>query len=194
MGNVGRVAMGAAQTPLVALAAAAALVVVPAARAEVAKPLTIKPLAVKPLAEAAAEQLRACLFLPGPASSPSGAGVASPPGLGRAGRVIVTEVPTDRGKLYAYRDPGHGEVVCGIALYGVDPKAIAERLVEVVKASPRRLVLDSPPHYSFDAKPGLTRYFADPKAPGMTGAMIVERPVGDDAPSLEADFHVVLIF
>jgi hypothetical protein len=150
-----------------------------------------------PLADAAEAQLRACVSKTGPELGRPGAPeVSAPPGLGRGSAVVVTEIPTDRGMLYAYRDRGlaGSEIVCGLAIYGVDPGALAERLVGVVMASPRRLIADPVPHYRLrDARPGRSRYFGDIRAPGLTGVLIFERPVTADAPSLEADFHVVLI-
>lgn len=149
----------------------------------------------RPLADAAEAEFKRCVSLPRPPqSNPGEAGIAAPAGLTRGSDVIVSEVATDRGKLYAYRDHGGREIVCGIAVYGADAGPLAERLIAAIKASPLHLEDDSKPHYALSsAKPGRVRYFGAGPAPGVEGALIIERPVGDDAPSLEADFHVILL-
>jgi hypothetical protein len=81
--------------------------------------------AVRPIAEAAEAQFRTCLAVDPATPAPKDPGGAAPPGLARAASVIVWQIPTDRGRLYAYRDRGKGEVVCGLAVYDVDPGPIA---------------------------------------------------------------------
>jgi hypothetical protein len=149
----------------------------------------------KPLAEAAEAQFARCVSSPPPEQARRrDDGVAAPAGLARGDAVTLSEVPTDRGKLYAYRDHGGREIVCGVAIYGVDPGPLAERLVAAVHASPLGLRDDPKPHYALSgAKPGRVRYFGAANGPGLEGVLIIERPASEDAPSLEADFHVILL-
>ena len=150
--------------------------------------------APKAIADAAEEQFRTCVSLPSPASAGANEiGVSVPPGLARGAAVTITQVPTDRGRLYAYRDHGGREIICGIAVYGVDPKPIAERLGRVIASSPIHLSPHSAAYTLSSAMPGDVSYFGHGPAPGLEGVLIFERPVADDSPSLEADFHVVLI-
>ena len=65
------------------------------------------------------------------------------------------------------------------------------RLAAIIAASPLRLTPNPAEPYSLpNARPAHPRYFGND---GLQGALIFERPAGPDGPSLEADFHVVLL-
>jgi hypothetical protein len=122
----------------------------------------------------------------------SGAIVPPPPGLSRHLEVKVAQISADR--LYEYRGTSPHEISCGIAMYGRVPKDLKLQLITIFEHIGSMWKLQPRSFYSFDGSVrGTETYWGLPNAPGVTGILLLERKPSPDAPTLEIDFHDVLI-
>ena len=115
------------------------------------------------------------------------------PGLPQGMR--LARIPTPSGELVVYEDDGRGSVIeCGVALYGAAPsdtEAAMQRSIERAKpgfqpASPSFWSLTSA--FTLD-----TRYWGDPRGPGLYGVLIRQGPPGASAPVIQVDSHSILV-
>ncbi|HEX4738524.1 MAG TPA: hypothetical protein VH331_13280 [Allosphingosinicella sp.] len=87
--------------------------------------------------------------------------------------------------LYAFRDEGGGELVCGIAVYGFDAAKIERRLRARIAAD-----RDFAPMPSNDSR---SSHWRLAKAEGMGGIDLVRRAPSRNMPALEAERHQILV-
>lgn len=119
---------------------------------------------------------------------PTGQSSAPPPGLSRQDQVEVAHGP--RGRLFEFRGTAQQEIACGIALYGpVAPRMRAQLLKTIT--SRRNEPTGSDP--VSDAGTGTVTYWGDAKGHGLSGIVMIERPPSPTAPTLQIDFHNILI-
>ena len=84
-------------------------------------------------------------------------------------------------------------MVCGVALYDAESKAaynaVLAQLRDTGKFIPMPLstyTLATPPAVS-------TSYLGNSKAPGLAGVLVLQRPAGAAAPTLQVDYHSTLV-
>ncbi len=130
-------------------------------------------------------------------ASPAGSiAPAQPPlcGIGRdGGDLKISHIPTSRGQLYAYHNEQGAEIVCGgpsteQALPG-GQQGVLDQLRASSKFARARLTaykLSTPAAAS-------SRYFGDSNAPGLYGVLVLQRPEGEDGPTLQVDYHRTLV-
>jgi hypothetical protein len=169
---------------------AACLTALAASTAKAASPATQPPAS---LDDEAVRQFALCLE-PDPSRLADAVKLpALPPGLGRTENIAIVRIPTRDGALYSYRDNGGNEIICGIAVYGVDAGRIERRLRAMIDGS-RRFTPASPGLDEL-AGSGAPRgaYWGDVRTPGMGGVHLLRRAPSPRAPALEADMHQTLV-
>lgn len=125
-------------------------------------------------------------------NAPASARVTPPPGLSRDRDVTVARLSANR--LFAYRGTGAHEIACGIAVYGPVPAGLRASLVRMIESHAGQWVAQPKAFYSLaHARPATITYWGAPRAPGLSGVMLMERAPSPDAPSLEIDYHGALI-
>jgi hypothetical protein len=169
---------------------AACLTALAMTSANAASPTTRTPASLE---DEAVRQFALCLQPDPPRLADMAKLPALPPGLGRTENIAIVRIPTRDGALYSYRDNGGNEIICGIAVYGVDAGRIERRLGAMIDGS-RRFRPASP---RLDAPAGSGKpeaaYWGDIGAPGMGGVHLLRRAPSPQAPALEADMHQTLV-
>ncbi len=141
----------------------------------------------------AANKLATCLTdrigIPAPATASS----EIPPGLARKD-VSIEKIPGNGVRGYAYHANSRSEIACGIALYGpVSSGEISALVSEVIKEKPSYSKSSADSYRLTAAAPAHITYYADPKAPALSGVLIFEREPSAKTPSVEIDYHRSLI-
>lgn len=126
-----------------------------------------------------------------PAATPS---ADLPPGLSRGKAVHVDALPGIAGKAYAYEGTSPREMACGIAIYGPVSDAVKSEIVGLIDSHAPIWTRHAPDPYRLSGRPAEEIYWGDPKAPGMTGVLLLSRKPSAGAPTLEVDYHKALIF
>jgi hypothetical protein len=115
-----------------------------------------------------------------------------PPGLIPGHNVSVTMLHGDTGKAFSYRGTVPNVISCGVALYGPVPDYVRKSARGAIERSGRWKV-SSPDFWKLSVPPADNEYWGDLRAPGLSGVTILTRQPGPDAPTLEIEFHRVLV-
>lgn len=124
---------------------------------------------------------------------PAGAiSVQPPPGLARAGDVNVEQLPARGYRLFTYQGTGN-EIVCGIALYGRVPANVVRSLTQLLDRQTRWARHSPGPYHLGADQLAKQTYWGDPKAPGISGALMFKRRPSASSPTIAIDVHTILV-
>lgn len=116
-----------------------------------------------------------------------------PPGLIEEGAVSVVPI-TGASQAFSYEGTNQRAMTCGVAIYGPVSREMRQRISALIAGNPKWK-----PHaidaYDLskrfpDAKEA---YWGDPFAPSMKGVAMLSRKPGAKAPTLEIEYHAVMV-
>jgi hypothetical protein len=81
---------------------------------------------------------------------------------------------------------------CGIAIYGNVPASLQQQIRKSIESNPKWKPL-SPDAYQLFGVPADETYWGDPLAPSMNGVVMLTRRPSPNAPSLEVEYHSMLM-
>jgi hypothetical protein len=116
-----------------------------------------------------------------------------PPGLSRSEPLKMTPLGRASAGAYAYEGTNPHEIACGVAVYGPVDKTFVSKTTAFIESYSNSYARDPQPHYRFSDSPARETYWGDPLAWGVSGIALLERPPSPSAPTLEVDFHRILI-
>jgi hypothetical protein len=103
-------------------------------------------------------------------------------------------VPDSHGRTFAYQGTSPHELACGVVLYGSVSSAKKRQIKAVINGYGLRWTPHPLGPYTLgEAVTGEQTYWGDPKAPGVSGVLLIERSPSKDRPTVEIDYHRVLI-
>jgi hypothetical protein len=124
-----------------------------------------------------------------PASAPD----RVPPGLIEGTGVSVAPIAGED-HAFSYEGTNPREMTCGVAVYGPVSRTMRQRITSLVEGNPRWK-----PHAatSYDLSKRFPdaeeTYWGDPLAPSMTGVAMLSRKPSPQAPTLEVQYHSVMV-
>lgn len=117
-----------------------------------------------------------------------------PPGISRGSNIKVAAVPSTHDRTFSYQGTSPHELACGVVLYGPVSLALKRQMKAVIDGySPRWTPQALGPYRLGQAVTGEQTYWGDPKAPGIVGVLMIERPPSKDRPTVEIDYHRLLV-
>ena len=145
-----------------------------------------------PIEAVAARELRRCIESGGaerftmatPDSVPRPPGVEIP----RGATTVFGRLSVDRGDLYIFSGWTGRTNLCGVAAYGVDRSALAERLARTLAATEDWISAD-PPDGSAATHSRPARYWGDRRNTDLHGAVLLVDDSTPSGPSVQVVYH-----
>ncbi|HEY0312218.1 MAG TPA: hypothetical protein VGC56_06950 [Allosphingosinicella sp.] len=139
-----------------------------------------------------AEALHACLAAPDHPFEAARASSRVPPGvMDKPAQAIPVGGP--RGRAFAYAGNRSNVITCGVALYGPVSASERKKLRLQIEQGALRLQAAPPDFYRVDARAGTASYWGDVRAPGLVGVLMLERSPGGGAPTVDIEYHRILV-
>jgi hypothetical protein len=114
-----------------------------------------------------------------------------PPGLSRGMEVQVEQLPGMAGKAFYYMSTQPRNKACGIALYGPVSNALKDELVKLINSRrPTEFSQATAFYHLPGAAPAEETYWG---VSGIEGVLVSSREPSANAPTLEIDFHQLLV-
>jgi hypothetical protein len=133
-----------------------------------------------------------------PASDPK----TVPPALIEGKAVNIVPVPGTNARAFAYEGIHPRVQTCGIALYGPVEPSLQRDIRQMIEDYALQRASDgrpawkpySPDRYNIADIPAATKdYWASPLAPSMYGVLMLTQSPSPNAPTLEVQYHAVLV-
>lgn len=129
-----------------------------------------------------------------PAKVPSASDAAQvPPGLIEGDAVSIVPI-TGATRAFSYEGTNQRVITCGVAIYGPVSREMRQRITALIAGNPKWK-----PH-TIDAYDLSKRfpdaeeaYWGDPFAASMKGVAMLSRKPGAQAPTLEIEYHAVMV-
>lgn len=111
-----------------------------------------------------------------------------PPGLIEGQNVNVVPLPGASGLAFSYEGTGKNVISCGIAVYGSLPASLLMEIRQLIDGHPRWMP-SSPDAYTVSGVPADRQYWGN----GFSGVLMLTREPGPSAPTLEVEYHSILV-
>lgn len=124
---------------------------------------------------------------------------AVPPGLIEGQGVSIAPVAGTDSRVFSYQGTGRREYSCGIAIYGPVSSSVRKSIRQDIESGSPKWILRPTSIYDLSNIPGLKKipgketYWGDPSAPSMIGVAMLERKPSAAAPTVEVEYHSVLV-
>jgi hypothetical protein len=144
-----------------------------------------------PAEEAILTAVANCVYSVPPVTDPG----PVPPGLVGGKTVRATVLPGTDGRAFRYEGVSNRMFSCGVAVYGPVSDALRAAMRNridqtVTDVKPRLQKSHDPNAYHGDEPPAERSYWGI----GQEGVLMLTRPPGADAPTLEVHVHDILVF
>ncbi|NIJ34095.1 hypothetical protein [Sphingomonas oligoaromativorans] len=116
-----------------------------------------------------------------------------PPGLieGTAVRVVPVE---GAAQTFSYEGTSPRAMTCGVAIYGPVSQELRQRIIALITGSPKWKPHATDAYDLSKRFPGAEEaYWGDPFAPSMNGVAMLVRKPNAQAPTLEVQYHSVMV-
>lgn len=143
--------------------------------------------------------LSQCLGSFSPKISVSSDPDAVPPGLIEGKGVSIALVDGTDSRVFSYQGTERRVSSCGIAIYGPVTSAVRDFIQHDIEAHAPKWAPRPTNFYDLSSIPALKgipgreTYWGDPSAPGMIGVAMLERKPSAAAPTVEVEYHSVLV-